>query len=88
MLWLVILVALAIPLAAVVLDSPVVRSLAAKRVEDQALPSADMKVLTQKVETLETELEVVNRELAQIKETQTFLQQMMQNPPRLPKPPE
>ena len=88
MLWLVILVALAIPLAAVVLDSPVVRSLAAKRVEDQALPNGDVKLLTQKVETLETELEVVNKEIAQLKETQTFLQQMMQSPPRLPKPPE
>lgn len=88
MLWLVILVALAIPLAAVILDSPVVRSLAARRTEGEAQPSGEVKQLSQKVETLETELEVVNRELAHIKETQTFLQQMLENPPRLPKPPE
>ena len=92
MLWLVILVALAIPLAAVILDSPVVRSLAARRVEEQAPPSGEVKQLAQKVETLETELEVVNRELAQLKEGQQFLQQMLENPAakepaKLPKPP-
>ena len=92
MLWLVILVALAIPLAAVILDSPVVRSLAARRVEEQGQPGGDVKVLSQKVETLETELEVVNKEIAQLKESQQFLQQMLENPAakepaKLPKPP-
>ncbi len=92
MIWLVILVALAIPLAAVILDSPVVRSFAARRVEEQAQPSGDVKVLTQKVETLETELEVMNKEIAQLKESQQFLQQMLENPAakeplKLPKPP-
>ncbi len=92
MIWLVILVALAIPLAAVILDSPVVRSFAARRVEEQSQPSGDVKVLSQKVETLETELEVMNKEIAQLKESQQFLQQMLENPAakeplKLPKPP-
>jgi TolA-binding protein len=91
-LWLVILVALAIPLAAVILDSPVVRSLASRHVEDQNPQSGDVKQLSQKLETLETELEVVNREVAQLKENQQFLIQMLENPAarepaKLPKPP-
>lgn len=94
MLWLVILAALAIPLAVVILDSPPMRAIAERRRgEGQgALPSAELKQLTQKVETLETELEVVNREMAHLRETQEYLQQLLENPaPRdpgkLPKPP-
>jgi TolA-binding protein len=92
-LWLTILVALAIPLAAVILDSPVVRALADRTRRGDAAPSGEVKQLAQKVETLETEIEVVNRELAQLKEGQQFLQQMLENPatpreaPKLPKPP-
>ena len=99
MLWLTILVALAIPLAVVILDSPVVRSmvdrarLGSNEGLQGALPSAELKQLTQKVETLEAELESVNRDVAHLKESQQFLQQMLENPaaPRdagkLPKPP-
>jgi hypothetical protein len=96
MLWLVILVALAIPLAAVVLDSPVVRALAdrAKAGSNpglQGLPAAELKHLEDKVETLESELEVMNREIGHLKESQAYFQQMLEDPTkraRLPKPKE
>ncbi len=94
MIWaLVVLVALMIPLSAVILDSPVVRSWAERHRHqgDAALP-AD-KELVQKVDTLENELEAVNRELAQLKESQQFLQRLLEDPAarqaaaRIPKPP-
>lgn len=98
MLWFVILMALAIPLAVVILDSPAVRALADRSRgggpdgSQGSLPSAEMKQLAQKVDTMETELELVNRELSHLKETQEYLQQLLENPaPRdpkkLPKPP-
>ena len=97
MLWVVILMALAIPLAVVVLDSPPMRALvdrakAGSNEGMQGASSADMKLLAQKVDTLESELENVNRDLAQLKESQQFLQQMLEDPARtapkqLPKPP-
>ncbi len=97
MLWLVILVALAIPLAAVVLDSPVVRALAdrAKAGSNpglQGLPSGELKHLEEKVDTLESELEVMNREISHLKESQQYFQQLLEDPAarrdaaKLPKP--
>jgi hypothetical protein len=90
---LVVLVALMIPLSAVVLDSPVVRAWAERhRHQADAAPPAD-NALAQKVDTLENELEVVNRELAQLKESQQFLQRLLEDPAarqaaaRIPKPP-
>ena len=78
MLWaLVVLVALMIPLTAVILDSPVVRAWAERR--HPALPGpADGKPgeLERKVETLENEIEAVNRELLQLKESQQFIQRV------------
>ena len=93
MIWaLIVLVALMIPLSAVILDSPVVRAWAERhRHPDEMLPPD--KALVQKVDTLENELEVVNRELAQLKESQQFLQRLLEDPAarqaaaRIPKPP-
>lgn len=93
MIWgLVILVALSIPLTAIILDSPVVRAWAERRHPGDATLPPD-KELVQKVDTLENELEVVNRELAQLKESQQFLQRLLEDPAarqaaaRIPKPP-
>jgi len=94
MLWaFVVLVALMIPLTAVVLDSPVVRAWAERR--HPALPAPDdgrTNELERKVETLENELDAVNRELGQLKEGQQFIQRLLEDPARqgaakLPKPP-
>ena len=95
MIWaLVVLVALMIPLSAVVLDSPVVRAWAERRRHGvDPASDADAKALAQKVDTLENELEVVNRELGQLKESQQFLQRLLEDPAarqaaaRIPKPP-
>ena len=82
MLWLVIIMALAIPLAVVVLDSPPMRALA-ERQRRESLPEAsieDIKELKAKVETLEAELDVMNRELGHVKETQEFIQKRLEPP--------
>ncbi len=81
MVWLVILIALMIPLTAVVLDSPVVRAWVDRRHGGGETPlPRDLRELSEKVEALETELETVNRELAQLKEAQQFTQRLLENP--------
>ena len=94
MVWLVIFVALMIPLTAVVLDSPVVRSFVDRRHGGEGdATSAGVKELTEKVGVIEAELEVVNRQLAQLQEEQQFLQRLIEDPAKtqgapksLPKP--
>ena len=94
MIWLTILVALSIPLAAVILDSPVVRSWAERRRHGGDAPPSDATDLAKKVETLEIELEAMSREVAQLRESQQFLQRLLEDPAarqdaaKLPKPPE
>ena len=92
----VILVALAIPLAAVILDSPVFRAWAGRRgaSEVELQSGADVRALSEKVETLEHELEVANHEIAQLKESHQFFQRLLEDPAarqaaaaKLPKPP-
>ena len=99
MIWaVVIFAALLIPLSAVILDSPVLRAWA-ERGRRGTLPDggagtggADLARLTEKVESLEHELEVANHEIAQLKEGQQFFQRLLEDPAarqaaaKLPKP--
>lgn len=79
MVWLAIFVALMIPLAAVILDSPVLRSWADRRHGLKEVPG-DVKELVKKVSVLENELEAMNRQVAQLQEGQQFLQHLLENP--------
>ncbi len=86
MVWLVIFIALLIPLTAVILDSPVVRSLMERRADgDRAVPG-DVKELGRKVVVLEEELEAVRGELSQLQDKHEFLQRLLEDPTKLPKP--
>jgi len=81
MVWLVIFVALMIPLTAVVLDSPVVRSFVDRRHGTGSdAPDHGIKELAEKVGLLEAELEEVNRQVAQLQEEQQFLQRLIADP--------
>ncbi|MBI1722827.1 MAG: hypothetical protein HYR48_02835 [Gemmatimonadetes bacterium] len=81
MVWLVIFVALMIPLTAVVLDSPVVRDWVTRRHGgDLDAPNLGVKELAEKVGVLEAELEVLNRQLAQLQEEHQFLQRLLEDP--------
>lgn len=91
MVWLVIFVALMIPLTAVVLDSPVVRAWVDRRHGGGERLPTNVQELADKVRVLETELDTVTRQLASLQEEQQFLQRLLEDPsrqnaPRLPKP--
>ena len=81
MLWpLVILVALMIPLTAIVLDSPVGRGGVERRHGGGAGTPPEIEELSKKVAYLETDLETVTRQLAQLQEEHQFLQRLLEDP--------
>ncbi len=93
MVWLVIFVALMIPLTAVVLDSPVVRAWVDRRHGGTGESGpASVRELGEKIQVLEAELEVVTRQLGVLQEEHQFLQRLLEDPAarqaaaRLPKP--
>ena len=80
----VILVALAIPLAAVILDSPVFRAWAGRRglsSDGEVHAGSEVKVLAERVESLERDLDVANHEIAQLKESHQFFQRLLEDVP-------
>ncbi len=81
MLWaVVILVALMIPLTAIVLDSPVVRAWVDRMHGGEIEGGADVKELSKKVGLLENEMEAVTRQLAQIQEEHQYMQRLLDDP--------
>ena len=72
--------ALMIPLAAIVLDSPVVRAWVERMQGGKIEEGADLKELSKKVGILETELETVGRQLAQIQEEHQYMQRLLEDP--------
>lgn len=82
MLWpAVILIALLIPLTAIVLDSPVVRAWVERR-HGVGGPETtpQLEELAKKVAFLETDLDTVTRQLAQLQEEHQFLQRLLEDP--------
>jgi len=72
--------ALMIPLTAIVLDSPVVRAWVERMQGGKVEDGADLKELSKKVGILETELETVGRQLAQIQEEHQYMQRLLEDP--------
>ena len=72
--------ALMIPLAAIVLDSPVVRAWVERMQGGKIEGGADLKELSKKVGILETELETMGRQLAQIQEEHQYMQRLLEDP--------
>jgi hypothetical protein len=72
--------ALMIPLAAIVLDSPVVRAWVERMQGGKIEDGADLKELSKKVGILESEIETVNRQLAQIQEEHQYMQRLLEDP--------
>jgi hypothetical protein len=72
--------ALLIPLSAIVLDSPVVRAWVERMQGGKLEEGADLKELSKKVGILETEIETVNRQLAQIQEEHQYMQRLLEDP--------
>jgi hypothetical protein len=78
----ILLVALMIPITAILVDSPLGRSVA-RRLEGQGGGDGGgqgMRQLERRLEALETDLEDVNRSLAGMREELQFVQRMLEDP--------
>jgi hypothetical protein len=72
--------ALMIPLTAIVLDSPVVRAWVERMQGVGVSGAGDLKELAKKVGVLETEIETITRQLAQIQEEHQYMQRLLDDP--------
>jgi hypothetical protein len=77
--FLVLLVALLIPILAIVLDAPAMRHLLERRFGDQT-SDRDLKQLTGRVAQLEDDLEDLGRSVQMLKDETQFLQRLLENP--------
>ncbi|MBI2537790.1 MAG: hypothetical protein HYW06_12680 [Gemmatimonadetes bacterium] len=82
--FLVLLVALLIPILAIVLDAPAMRHLLERRFG--AENSRELKELTGKVTRLEDDLDDLGRSVQALREETQFLQQLLENPEQRPAP--
>jgi hypothetical protein len=74
--------ALMIPLTAIVLDSPVVRAWVERMQRGTGEGAADLTEISKKVGILETELDTLARQLAQIQEEHQYMQRLLEDPAR------
>jgi len=81
----ILIVALMIPVAAILVDSPLGRSVA-RRLEGQggggAGPTPEVRDLQRKVEVLETEIEDLTRSLTGMRDELQFVQRLLEDPHR------
>lgn len=78
----ILIVALLIPIAAILVDSPLGRSVA-RRMEGRAEgPPPELRDVQRKVELLETELEDLNRSVSGMREEIQFMQRLLEDPRR------
>lgn len=81
---LVLLVALLIPILAIIGDAPALRHLLERRFG--AEDSRELKQLSGKVTQLEDELDDLGRSVQALREETQFLQQLLENPEHRPSP--
>lgn len=81
----ILIVALMIPVAAILVDSPLGRSVA-RRLEGQGggggtgAPGPELRDLQRKVEVLETEIEDLTRSLTGMRDELQFVQRLLEDP--------
>lgn len=81
---LILIVALLIPVAAILVDSPLGKSVA-RRMEGRADgggSAPELRDVQRKVELLETELEDLNRSVSGMREELQFMQRLLEDPNR------
>ncbi len=82
----ILVVALMIPVAAILVDSPLGRSIA-RRLETQGEGGGtSLRQLERRIEALEGELEDLNRSLAGAREEIQFVQHLLEDPRKKKKP--
>ena len=79
----IILAALLIPVAVVLLDSPIGKALA-RRLEGPNYTPPDLAALAKRVEGLETELDDLGRSVAALRDENQFLQKLLEDAPNRP----
>jgi len=80
----ILVVALLIPVAAILVDSPLGKSVA-RRMEsrtDDGSPTPELRDVQRKVEVLETEIEDLSRSVAGMREELQFMQRLLEDPRR------
>jgi hypothetical protein len=83
MIWgAVVLIALLIPLTAIVLDSPVIRAWAERHHGVGGGGAPEVAELSNRVADLETDLDGVTRQLAQLQDEHQFMQRLLEDPTR------
>ena len=83
MIWgVIVLIALLIPLTAIVLDSPVFRLWIERRHGGAVGEGSEVEALSSRVADLETDLDTVTRQLAQLQDEHQFLQRLLEDPTR------
>lgn len=80
---LILVVALLIPILGIVIDSPIGRAIARRVEGPQAIPD-DLEQLTKKVDLLEMEVDDLNRTVDHLKEANTFMQRLLEDPDARP----
>ncbi len=76
---LLVFVALMIPIVAILVDSPLGRSIA-RRLEGGATDTGELQELNRKVELLEGEVEELNRSLSGMKDELQFVHRLLEKP--------
>ena len=79
----IVLAALLIPIAVVLIDSPIGRALA-RRLEGPVVVPPDIAVLMKKVELLESEVDDLGRAVETLREENQFLQKLIEDTPGRP----
>jgi uncharacterized protein YlxW (UPF0749 family) len=78
----ILIVALLIPVAAILVDSPLGKSVARRMENRNDGPAPELRDMQRKVEVLETEVEDLNRTIAGMREELQFVQRLLEDPRR------
>jgi len=79
----ILIVALMIPVAAILVDSPLGRSIARRmQGRDGGTVTPELRDMQRKVETLETEIEDLSRSVSGMREELQFMQRLLEDPRR------
>ena len=78
----ILIVALLIPVAAILVDSPLGRSVARRMEGGAENPVPQLRDVQRKVELLETEIEDLSRSVSGMREELQFMQRLLEDPRR------
>ncbi|HYK81920.1 MAG TPA: hypothetical protein VEU55_02140 [Gemmatimonadales bacterium] len=80
----VLVVALLIPISAILLDSPLGRSMARRLEGSGDGGGGDVRELARRVDALETDLQDLSRSITGMREELQFVQRLLENPTKKP----